>query len=58
MIETLEIVVIVHDENERFEFRYEDEVVEIYLSGELICSMDWSDNLLPLFKRAQELWGE
>ncbi len=60
MKETLETLVMVNNDvdEERLEFRYEDNVIEMYLSGEHICSMDWPDNLSYLFKRAIELWGD
>lgn len=58
MKETLETLVMVDEDEETLEFRYENDVIDIYLSGNLICSMDWPNNLLDLFKRALELWGE
>jgi len=59
MDESLVTQVTVGDDEVELEIRLADDIVlQFKLDGKEVFSGDWQDNLMKVFKRALELWGD
>lgn len=52
------VTAMLGDEEKRLELHCEDNVVDILIDDEIVCSTDWDANIKPVFELALDLFDD